>query len=277
MMIPLTIFGLLFILFPVYSRKCDVIDASEFKGVIIGVNTDILLRINNNKSSAIGNRAISLADGLNKKKLNVKIIDIRDSSNIYLLSQKYSHMIVLEWADQIIYHVCDSVRYKSLRSFKHLSVHTIEPSFKLSDNDPSSIYSDPCSNLDHLNNREKFKFSLQKFDLILIGLENELKSYEDKLSLKNNKFLKVRYVPVPVPQYLWDINSKSKKVIRIFFDWDNRMKDKKHFEISKIDSAKIILSSIELFRKLIEPNFDLELITAQSLPIEIGYIFDFIY
>jgi len=54
------------------------------------------------------------------------------------------------------------------------------------------------------------------------------------------------------------------------------MKDQKHFEISKIDSAKIILSSIELFRKLIEPNFDLELITAQSLPIEIGYIFDFI-
>jgi hypothetical protein len=121
-----------------------------------------------------------------------------------------------------------------------------------------------------------FKFSLQKFDLILIGLENELKSYEDKLNLKNNKSLKVRYVPVPVSQYLWDINSKSKKVFRIFFDWDNRMKDQKHFEISKIDSAKIILSSIELFRKLIEPNFDLELITAQSLPIEIGYIFDFI-
>jgi hypothetical protein len=55
------------------------------------------------------------------------------------------------------------------------------------------------------------------------------------INLKNNKSLKVRYVPVPVSQYLWDINSKSKKVFRIFFDWDNRMKDKKHFEISKID------------------------------------------
>ena len=275
MMIPLAIFGFLFILFPVYSRKCDVIDTSEFKGVIIGVNTDILHRINNNKSSAIGNRAISLANGLSKKISNVKIIDIHDTSNIYLLSQKYSHMIVLEWADKIIYPVCDSVIYKSLRSFKHLSVHTIESSFKLADNDPSSIYSDPCLNLDHLNIREKFKFSLQKFDLILIGLENQLKGYEDKLNLKNSKTLKVRYVPVPVSQCLWDINSKSKKVFRIFFDWDNRMKDKKHFEISKIDSAKIILSSIELFRKLIEPNFDLELITAQSLPIEIGFIFDF--
>ena len=263
-------FGLVYIFFPVHSHKCDV-DTSEFKGVIIGVSTGTLYRINNNISTAIGNRAISLAYGLNKKISNVNIFDIQDSSNLYLLSQKYSHMIVFEWGDKIIYHVCDPTRYKALRSFKHLSVHTIEPSFKLSDNDPSSIYSDPCSNLDHLNSLEKFRLSLQKFDVILIGLKIQLKKYEDKLNLSNDTVLKVRYVPVSVPQYLWNLKSKSKKDIRIFFDWDNRMKDKKHFLISKVGSAKIILKSIEIFRKLIEPRFGLELITAQSLPIKIGH------
>ena len=238
------------------------VSCHHISGVVIGVSKWTARRFD--APSSIANRALAFYEGLKNMGVPSVIQSLSDTEKITQLSKFFSHLIVLEWGDQFLDHICNPMTYKAMRAFNTTAMHTIEGIHRFANNyeikRELNGHLDGCNLLSTLPFNVKFTLAISRFDLLLLALNEELPSFRKALKGSNTSVL---YVPVPVSDKLWKPYTKPKDFIRIYFDWDNR-------KIGRVDIAVVVLRAIEIYRSREETNFlhskGVEVLTVSSLP-----------
>jgi hypothetical protein len=215
------------------SRK----NPSELTGVVIGVSKDTLNFIESFQPSAMAARAISFYYGFSGLGIPCAIQSYDDHSRLLELSKYHSHILVLNWFDKYMHPLCDRFIGKAIFSFNVTAMYTIEAAYKVQQQ--VTWTKSVCSHIDILSDNMKFTLALIKFDVVLVGLGEEMQSFRNILASHGTR---VAYVPVPVNESFWRGEEfKAKDKLKIFFDWDHR-------DIGKKDVAEIVLKAVEILR-----------------------------
>ena len=105
-------------------------------GILIGLSKHNYLSMRKGNGNAMIARARSFMQGFQEvlpKGMTTMIVKVEGSEYVRLveLSRKFSHIFLLEWGSHFKHFVCDANMRKALSKFAYLSMHTIEPHWRL--------------------------------------------------------------------------------------------------------------------------------------------------
>jgi hypothetical protein len=240
---------LLLFTFAFEARKKEVqftqADVPFISGVVIAVSIQTSRRIVQGMPSAMATRAMNFEKGLREVNVSTALVEYSDIDTMKSLAKTHSHIVLLDFYDKYIHAICDTDVYSAIREFKHISLHTIEASYKFSSLNKTltkMTVGDFCDRLDAFSTAERFSKVLLQMDAVLNGLSDQALSFRKKLNSGQRIKKRVVFVPVPIPLEVWAPSTKPKKRLRIFLDWDDRK------SIGKVDAAAKILKGIHDFR-----------------------------
>jgi len=150
----------------------------------------------------MANRIVQLIEGFKEilpRTIQIKMANLNNYMDMKTLSNNMTHLIIFEWFDQLIDHICNSDVYSAIRDFKHISFHTIEAYYKVANMSDVIKYDDVqiCNKSKNVKSSISFAFALSKMDLVMSGLDAMAGPIQNLLTV-NGQVVPVKYVPVPI-------------------------------------------------------------------------------